>query len=203
MTHGLATPIASRRVVSAGTLTGDRVRNPAGEDLGNIEEIMVDLESGEVAYAVLSFGGFLGLGDKLFAVPFEAMSFDENNEFILDVDKATLKNAPGFDKDNWPNFADPAFYDLVHAHYDVQPYMERPDAPSAVPLVETSATAESVTEANEAEASRERVSQPDMPNELRWRSVDVTDFQGRDKDADLRTSDPSRSYGVVDTTTRK
>jgi hypothetical protein len=58
-----------RRVLGASTLTGDRVRNSAGDDLGKIEEIMIDLASGRVAYAVLSFGGFLGIGDKLFAVP--------------------------------------------------------------------------------------------------------------------------------------
>ena len=97
-----------RRVMSAGTLAGDRVRNAAGEDLGKIEEIMIDVPSGRIAYAVLSFGGFLGMGNKLFAVPWNALTLNEaEHEFILDVDKSTLENAPGFDKDNWPDMSDP------------------------------------------------------------------------------------------------
>src|SRR5262245_56820592 len=66
-----------RRVMSAGTLTVDGVRNAAGDDLGKIEEIMIDIPSGRVAYAVLSFGGFLGMGNKLFAVPWNALTVDE------------------------------------------------------------------------------------------------------------------------------
>jgi len=62
----------NRRVVSAGTMTGDSVRNLSGDDLGNVQEIMLDVYDGSIAYAVLSFGGFLGMGDKLFAVPWKA-----------------------------------------------------------------------------------------------------------------------------------
>src|SRR5579872_5459713 len=96
-----------RRVLSASTLAGDKVRNSQGEDLGNVDEIMIDIPSGRVAYAVLSFGGVLGMGDKLFAVPWNALTVDEDEKcFILDVDKRTLESAPGFDKDNWPDMAD-------------------------------------------------------------------------------------------------
>jgi sporulation protein YlmC with PRC-barrel domain len=114
-----------RRVLSAGTLAGDRVRNTAGDDLGKIEEIMIDLPTGKVAYVVLSFGGFLGIGDKLFAVPWRALRIDEGeHQFVLDIDKRTLENAPGFDKNNWPDMADPAFADMIHAHYGTTPYWE-------------------------------------------------------------------------------
>lgn len=114
-----------RRVLSAGTLAGDRVRNAAGDDLGKVEEVMIDLASGRVAYLVLSFGGFLGIGDKLFAIPWDAVRIDEGeHEFILDVDKHTLENAPGFDKDNWPDMADPVFGASVHQHYGRTPYWE-------------------------------------------------------------------------------
>jgi sporulation protein YlmC with PRC-barrel domain len=114
-----------RRVLSASTLAGDRVRNTGGDDLGKVEEIMIDLASGRVAYVVLSFGGFLGIGDKLFAVPWDALRIDEGeHEFILDVDKKTLENAPGFDKDNWPDMADPAFGASIHQHYGQTPYWE-------------------------------------------------------------------------------
>jgi len=68
---------------------------------------MIDIPAGKVAYAVLSFGGFLGMGNKLFAVPWSALKLDEDKKhFILDVDKKKLENAPGFDKDNWPDMAD-------------------------------------------------------------------------------------------------
>ncbi len=116
---------ASRRVLSASSIAGDRVCNTAGDDLGTIEEVMIDLESGRVAYAVLSFGGFLGIGDKLFAIPWDSMELNTSeHEFILNVDKQTLENAPGFDKDNWPNMADPTWGSQVHAHYGRTPYWE-------------------------------------------------------------------------------
>jgi len=114
-----------RRVLSAGTLAGDSVRNTAGEDLGKVDEIMIDIPSGKVAYAVLSFGGVLGMGDKLFAVPWTAMSVDEDEKcFVLNVDKRTLENAPGFDKDNWPDMADTSWGSKIFQHYGATPYWE-------------------------------------------------------------------------------
>lgn len=111
------------RVLSASTICGDGVVNPDGEKLGTIEELMIDLENGRVAYAVLSFGGFLGIGDKLFAVPFEALELDpENRRFVLDVSREKLEQAPGFDKESWPDFADPRFGQQVYAYYDIATY---------------------------------------------------------------------------------
>ena len=107
-----------RRVLAASTLAGDSVRNAAGEDLGKVDEIMIDIPSGKVAYAVLSFGGVLRMGNKLFAVPWSALSVDEDEKcFILDVDKNTLETAPGFDKDNWPDMANPDFGKQIYGHY--------------------------------------------------------------------------------------
>lgn len=115
----------SRRVLSASTLEGDQIRNSAGDDLGKLEEIMLDVTKGRVAYAVLSFGGFLGIGSKLFAIPWEALKLDEKNHgFILDVDRERLENAPGFDKDNWPNMADPAFGSNIYNYYGYRPYWD-------------------------------------------------------------------------------
>jgi len=91
-------------LMGAKTLIGDDVSNHNDEDLGDIKEIMLDMRSGEVAYAVLSFGGILGMGEKLFAVPWHSLTLDTvNKRFLLDVDKDRLKNAPGFDKDHWPD----------------------------------------------------------------------------------------------------
>lgn len=114
-----------RRVLAASTLVGDRVRNAAGESLGKIEQIMIDIPSGRVAYAVLSFGGFLGIGDKLFAVPWNALQIDKGeHEFILNVDRQELEKAPGFDKDNWPDMAAPDFAAEVHKYYGKTPAWE-------------------------------------------------------------------------------
>ena len=114
-----------RRVMSAGTLTGDHVRNTAGEDLGKVEEIMLDVPTGRVAYAVLSFGGFLGMGNKLFAVPWDALTLDEDNhEFIFNVSKQQLENAPGFDKDNWPDMADQTWGTEIYNYYGKTPYWD-------------------------------------------------------------------------------
>ena len=94
------------RVLSATTMIGDKVVNPDGEELGTLKELMIDLDEGRVNYAVLSFGGFLGMGDKLFAIPWQALTLNaEKHNFILNVDKEQLENAPGFDKDNWPQSA--------------------------------------------------------------------------------------------------
>ena len=113
------------RVLSATTLKGDKVRNSAGEDLGKIEEFMIDLESGRLAYAVLSFGGFLGVGNKLFAVPWPALALDtDKHEFVLNVDKVLLKSAPGFDKDHWPDMADRGWGTQVYKYYGIDPYWQ-------------------------------------------------------------------------------
>ena len=114
-----------RRILSASTLAGDSVRNSAGEDLGKIDQIMIDIPSGRVAYAVLSFGGILRMGNKLFAVPWDALSVDEDEKcFILEVDQRTLETAPGFDKDNWPDMADVTWGSQVFKHYGITPYWE-------------------------------------------------------------------------------
>ena len=116
-------PGVDNLIISAGSLMGNHVRNAAGESLGKIEEIMIDVNAGRIAYAVLSFGGFLGIGDKLFAVPWESLALDPTGkEFILDVDKSVLENAPGFDKDNWPDMADTTWGSEIHGHYGKTPY---------------------------------------------------------------------------------
>ena len=112
-------------VLSATAVLGDAVVNRAGESLGKIEELMLDLEKGRVAYAILSLGGFLGMGEKLFAVPFEALKLDASREhFTLDVDKNKLKNAPGFDKMNPPQASDRTWGAEVYKFYGYKPYWQ-------------------------------------------------------------------------------
>jgi hypothetical protein len=107
-------------LMGADTLLGNDVYNGAGENLGSIKEFMIDMPSGRIAYAVLSFGGFLGMGDRLFAVPWQALKLDTaNKRFTLNVSKDKLKSAPGFDKDHWPSMADPTWATDVHTFYGV------------------------------------------------------------------------------------
>lgn len=116
---------ANRSTLSAGTLIGDEVINLSGEKVGSIKDIMLDIETGRIAYAVLSCGGFLGIGDKLFAVPWNSLSLDaDKHAFVFDVDKDRLKQAPGFDKDNWPDMSDRTWGAGVHDYYGVSPYWE-------------------------------------------------------------------------------
>jgi sporulation protein YlmC with PRC-barrel domain len=105
-------------LMGANTLLGNDVYNKDGEKLGDVKEFMVDMASGRVAYAVLSFGGLLGLGDKLFAVPWAALSLDTvNKRFSLNVPKGVLKDAPGFDKERWPAMSDKTWAAGVHQFY--------------------------------------------------------------------------------------
>lgn len=116
------------RLLSASTISGTNVKNTKGENVGQIEDLMIDWSHGSVGYAVLSFGGFLGMGNKLFAIPLESFQFnteDEDADIILDIDKERLKDAPGFDKDNWPQHADSSFVGSVYSYYDIEPYWTR------------------------------------------------------------------------------
>ncbi len=109
--------------MSEGTLRDDKVINSRGEDLGKIEDFMIDPRAGRVAYAILSFGGFMGLGNKLFAVPWNAMDLDtDRHAFVLDIDKDRLRDAPGFDKNNWPDLMTADWRDRVHTFYNQTPY---------------------------------------------------------------------------------
>lgn len=112
------------QLISATTIEGTEVVNAKGENIGEIKDLMIDWENGTVAYAVLSFGGFLGFGEKLFAIPMEALEFESGNHesIMLDIDKERLENAPGFDKDEWPTNPDQTFIDSIYTHYGYEPY---------------------------------------------------------------------------------
>jgi sporulation protein YlmC with PRC-barrel domain len=105
-------------IMAADTLTGEDVRSESGESLGKVTHIMLDITHGTIAYAVLSFGSFLGLGEKLFAIPWSSFALDvENRWLVLNVDKQRLKKAPGFNKDQWPSMANPAWAAEVDGYY--------------------------------------------------------------------------------------
>lgn len=118
----------SFQVISASTLQGSEVRTPSDEGIGEIKDIMIDVSTGEISYAVLSVStGFLNLESKYFAVAWGALDFDKyrvdsygENVIILDVSKERLENSPGFDKDNWPTHPDSTFIDSVNSYYGIE-----------------------------------------------------------------------------------
>lgn len=115
----------SKSVVKTDEIIGTNVTNTEGENLGEITEIIIDKLSGKVRYVVLSFGGLFGLGDKLFALPWDILKYDETEDaFLVNIDKEKLKNAPGFDKNNWPNMADRQWDTEINKYYGTRSYLE-------------------------------------------------------------------------------
>lgn len=109
-----AKTLPSRKIV------GLNVRNQQGEKLGSIDDLVINLETGKVAYAALSVGGVLGIGDKLFAVPYSELTFEHGKDgldVVLNVSKERLEAAPGFNKDQWPDFANPEWKNQVESYY--------------------------------------------------------------------------------------
>ena len=106
------------RLMGANTLIGDSVCNLEEEKLGDIKEIMLNVQTGEISYAVLSFGGVFSIGEKLFAVPWSSLKLDpENKRFVLNISKARFEDAPGFNVDRWPDMAEQSWVDGIHAYY--------------------------------------------------------------------------------------
>lgn len=111
----------------ASALKGHAIVNRAGETLGEVEDIVLDVQRGCIAYVVMGSGGFLGIGEKLFAIPWSALTLDgERPAFLIDADKSTFDNAPGFDAE-WPTqlHGGEAWHRDVHAFYGTQTYWER------------------------------------------------------------------------------
>lgn len=104
--------------LAATSVIGDRVENPEGEELGKIDNLMINLQRNRIEYAVIEFGSFLGLGGKLFAVPFQELKVDPARKiFILNRDKEYLKQSPGFDQSHWPDTNDHSYFDNVTMYY--------------------------------------------------------------------------------------
>ena len=115
--------IDNTQFLTASTIKGEKVINKDGEHLGKIEDLMIDLENRRVVYAILSFGGFLGIGDKHFAIPLEALSYRPNErDFTIDVSKDVLEKAEGFDKDNIPSNREALA--SIYTHYGYKPYWQ-------------------------------------------------------------------------------
>jgi len=112
--------ILAAKTFRASKLTGMNVRNLQGEELGTIDDFVIDVQTGKVQYAAMSVGGLLGVGDKLFAVPFAQLKFDHGQDemfFVLDMSKEKIAAAPGFNQSDWPDFADPSWAAKIDKHY--------------------------------------------------------------------------------------
>ena len=95
-----------QQVSRVSKIIGTTVKDTSGEKLGDVKELVINPDTGRVVYAVVSYGGIMGMGDKLFAIPLRALTWIVDKEYYtLDLDKETLKNAPGFDKNQWPDSA--------------------------------------------------------------------------------------------------
>ena len=113
------------------------VINLEGKRIGTIDDLVIDVDTGRIAYAVLEFGGFMGFSDKLFAVPWQSLSsVPAEGIFILDQSKAKLEKAPGFDKDNWPNLGDKNWGVGIYEFYRHHKPIPRITAVPAVPRKE-------------------------------------------------------------------
>src|SRR5262249_14937306 len=135
----------SWQLIKGSTFIGGNVENPQGQNLGDVKDVVIDRASGRIVYAVVSFGGFLGMGEKLFAVPWGAFSQPraDKDTFVLAMDKERLKNAPGFDKDNWPQMASREWVTNLYTYYNVPPYWTgTAAAPMSAPMA--TATVKSV-----------------------------------------------------------
>lgn len=108
---------ASATPMKMSEITGDTVKNTKGEQLGTIQDLVVGPD-GQVQYMILSHGGWLNIGDRLFAIPWEAARpASEPNTYIVNIDRDRLAKAPNFDRNTWPNFADPNVYNLHYGYF--------------------------------------------------------------------------------------
>jgi sporulation protein YlmC with PRC-barrel domain len=115
---GQADAVNKSEVLKASSVIGMRVQSTEGKKLGDIKDLVIDPSDGSIGYAVLDFGGFLGIGDKYFAVPWEALQWSPDHKaIVLDVSKKDLKQAPGFDKNNWPDLGSEEQALVIYEYY--------------------------------------------------------------------------------------
>lgn len=110
-------------LISADKVEGTDVYNTAHEKLGTVKSLMIDKHSGKVAYAVMSFGGFLGIGDEYHPLPWQTLDYDtDQGGFVVDLDKKALEDAPRVRLDKAVDWEDRGWGEKVHDYYKVPPY---------------------------------------------------------------------------------
>jgi hypothetical protein len=124
----MATATAERtgkRRVESDRVEGTTVYDPQGNNIGSIKRIMIDKISGQVAYAVMSFGGFLGMGTDEHAIPWNKLTYDTSLEgFRTDITEQQLRGAPAFSRDRDYDWTDRTRESELHHHYGARPYWE-------------------------------------------------------------------------------
>ena len=112
-------------LISADKVEGTPVYNPQGEKLGTVHSIMIDKLSGKVAYAVMSFGGFMGIGDRYHPLPWSVLTYDtQKGGYTVDLDRGTLEKAPTYAGGETPDWGDRTWGEQLHQHYGARPYWE-------------------------------------------------------------------------------
>jgi len=120
---GTAPAGPGRRLSAATSFYARTVVDTDGEVLGSISDLMLDLDRGRIAYAVVATGGFMGIGERLFAVPWRALRA-MGQQFVLECEHSAFDTAPAFDRDHWPLTPAHWWHERVHAHYHARPYWE-------------------------------------------------------------------------------
>ena len=111
------------KIFSLKDLKNRKVTNPEGDTLGNVEEVVLDLQTGQIAYLLLASGGFLGIGEKYLPVPAEALRYNSGaGEYQMDIPKDRLKEAPQIEMKDWPNRPDKRYVDDLYRYYGYKPY---------------------------------------------------------------------------------
>ena len=123
MTSGDPAARKSHSLIASDRVEGTSVRRPNGERIGHIERLMIDKLTGKVSYAILSFGGFLGMGAKLLPLPWARLTYNRDMEaYQLDITEDELRSAPSFLADKDFDWGDRAQEEEMHRHYGVPPY---------------------------------------------------------------------------------
>mgnify|MGYP000484973842 CR=1 FL=1 len=111
------------QIIAADKVAGTEVYNRAGENIGSVNSIMIDKASGRVAYAIMSFGGFLGIGSRHHPLPWGMLKYDTRlGGYVVDIDKRILEDAPSYESDDDVDWTDRGYAKRVHSHYNIPPY---------------------------------------------------------------------------------
>jgi len=123
----MASSLNTGTLISAGTIRGTPVYNTDGEALGSVEDIMVDTETGRIVYALMSFGGFLGIGERTHPLPWAVLKYDkERRGYVVPLTKAMLVDAPTYGRDEAPRFGERAYEESIHDYYKTNRYWISP-----------------------------------------------------------------------------
>lgn len=138
-------------------LTGHKVQNTAGEDLGKIDDLVLDDQTGRVLYAILAYGGLLGLGERLIAIPWKRLRLKGDQKiFLLNIDKETLAHAPSFDKEHWPDMTLPEWRDEIETYFAYNP-AEEPEVSQGAEFIDSGFRSISLEQEREEQGLARRV----------------------------------------------